>query len=107
MQENYYDKLAETLQALGKTEAAASQFNHVLAAEPNDPRAQFGLGQLAYARGDWRECRKHLEACVGTPQARKRASILLATVCDRLGDKENADKYATLVGHLKEFPLEL
>jgi tetratricopeptide (TPR) repeat protein len=88
--------LAETLVALGQPEKAIVHFKKVLAAEPNNPRAHFDLGLLAYARGDWQLCRMHLEACLGSPEARKKASVHLATVCERLGDKEAADRYAQL-----------
>src|SRR5205085_4027500 len=48
----------------------------------------------ASARSDWPTCRKHLEACVASPYAGKKASAQLAVVCDRLGDKAGAEKYA-------------
>ena len=88
--------LAETLRTLGQFESAEDQLNKVLAVAPNEPRAHFGLGLLAYERGQWPACRAHLEKCVGSPQARKKACVLLATVCERLQDKQNADKYADL-----------
>jgi tetratricopeptide (TPR) repeat protein len=88
--------LAETLASLGRPAQAAAHFQKVLAAEANNPRAHFGLGLLAYARGDWQVCRTHLEACLGSPEARKRACINLAMVYERLGDQESADHYAKL-----------
>lgn len=88
--------LAETLIAEGKIDAAQAHFKKVLAADRHNPRAHFGLGLLAYARGDWQRCRAHLEACLGSPEARKRASVNLALVCERLDDREAADKYARL-----------
>jgi tetratricopeptide (TPR) repeat protein len=91
--------LAETLVSLGRYEQAAGHFTKVLAAEPNNPRAHFGLGLLAYSRGEWEQCRSHMEACLGSPEARKKACVQLATVCEQLQDKEAADKYAKLAAH--------
>jgi tetratricopeptide (TPR) repeat protein len=88
--------LAETLVSLGRPEQAAGHFTKVLAAEPNNPRAHFGLGLLAYSRSEWQPCRTHMEACLGSPEARKKACVHLATVCEHLGDKDAADKYAKL-----------
>jgi tetratricopeptide (TPR) repeat protein len=96
--------LAETLRTLGQLDAAEDQFQKVLAAAPNEPRAHFGLGMLAYERGQWPACRTHLEKCVGSPHARKKACVQLATVCERLGDKQNADRYADLAAHLPNDP---
>jgi tetratricopeptide (TPR) repeat protein len=92
--------LAETLLAHGQAAAAEHHFRKALAADKNDPRAHFGLAQLAYGRGDWQACRGYLEQSLGTPQARKKAAALLATVCERLGDKENADKYSDWAARL-------
>ena len=97
-------RLAETLVSLGQVEQATGQFKKVMTVEPNNPRAHFGLGLLAYSRGDWPMCRLYLEACRGVPQARKKAYIHLATVCERLGDKENAETYAKLAASVpKDF----
>jgi tetratricopeptide (TPR) repeat protein len=89
-------RLAETLAALGQAEAAARQCEQILAADPQNVRAHFDLGMFAAARGDWQQSRAHLLACVGSPQARKRACAQLAADCQRLGDRANADHYAAL-----------
>jgi tetratricopeptide (TPR) repeat protein len=94
--------LAETLADLGQPEAAAGHFRHGLAASPDNPRAHFGLAMLANARGAWPECRTHLEACLPSPQARKKACAQLATVCERLEDQRSADKYAALAARLPQ-----
>jgi tetratricopeptide (TPR) repeat protein len=88
--------LAETLLSLEQFEAAETQFREALAAGPQNPRAHFGLGMLAYSRGQWQACRTHLEACLGSPAARKKAAALLATVCGRLGDSAAAARYGDL-----------
>ncbi|MBI1832451.1 MAG: tetratricopeptide repeat protein [Planctomycetes bacterium] len=86
--------LAETLMTLGQLEQAERHFQHVRAEDPRNVRTLFGLGRVAYARGQWKDCRAHLEACLGSPQARKRASIQLASVCEHLGDKPSAEQHA-------------
>jgi Flp pilus assembly protein TadD len=95
---------AETLAYLGQAEQAESDFRQVLTGEPHNPRAHFGLGMLAYARGQWKACRRHLEACLGTGEARKKVRAQLAAVCQRLGDRPNADRYAAEAARLpKDF----
>jgi tetratricopeptide (TPR) repeat protein len=97
-------RLAETLLQLGQDEQARGQYLTVLRADPDNPRAHFGLGQIAAAAGDWQDSRTHLEACLSSPEARQKASVQLATVCERLGDKENAAKYATFAARMpKDF----
>jgi tetratricopeptide (TPR) repeat protein len=88
--------LGETLLSLGRLEPAREQFTTVLATEPNNARARFGLGLLAFAENDLPESRTQLEACLGSSQARKKAAVQLATVCQRLGDFDDAKKYAGL-----------
>lgn len=88
--------LAETMVSLGQADNGAEQFRKVLATDPTNPRAHFGLGLQAYARADWPSCRTHLEACLSSPEARKKACVHLATVCERLGDTEAAGRYAKL-----------
>ncbi|MCI0457723.1 MAG: tetratricopeptide repeat protein [Gemmataceae bacterium] len=88
--------LAETLLSLAQPESAERHFREVLSTDGRNLRAQFGLGMLAYSRGQWPACRTHLEACLGTPEARKKAAAQLATVCDRLGDRDWSKKYADL-----------
>jgi tetratricopeptide (TPR) repeat protein len=92
--------LAETLLSLGQLEDAERHFQQVLATDPRNVRAHYGLGLVASARGDWHNCRKQLETCLSSPQAGKKARIHLAAVCERLGDKKSADKYTTEAARL-------
>lgn len=88
--------LAETLIAVERPEAAAAHFQEVFARDPKNARARFGLATLTISRQEWNAAREHLEACLGTPQARKKACAQLAMVWRRLGDPKNADHYANL-----------
>jgi tetratricopeptide (TPR) repeat protein len=97
-------RLAETLIALGQDVVAARHCEQVLTTDPQNVRAHYDLGLLASAGGDWQRAQSELLACVGSPQARKRACAQLAIVCERLGDRANADHYATLEKRLpKDF----
>jgi tetratricopeptide (TPR) repeat protein len=96
--------LAETLLLLGDEEQAQGHYYTVLKADPDNPRAHYGLGQLASAQGDWELSRTHLEQCLNSPEARQKAAAKLATVCERLGDKEGAARYASFASRMpKDF----
>lgn len=99
--------LAEALQADGQLEAAEKEIRQVMTDEPQNRRAYFDLGMVAYARADWPRCRIAFEACLGSPHAAKRASMNLATVCERLGDRTSAERYAKMAQRLptdKDWP---
>jgi tetratricopeptide (TPR) repeat protein len=92
--------LAETLAGLGRSEEAEKHFRQALALDPDDLRAHFNLGVLALERGELGPCRAHLERCLASPQARKKAAALLATVCARLEDKASAERYSRMAENL-------
>ncbi len=92
--------LAETLLVQGQVAAAEDHFRRVLQKAPKEARALFGIAQVAYGRGEWQTCRANLELCMSMPQARKKSAAMLATVCEQLGDKRNADKYSDLAARL-------
>jgi tetratricopeptide (TPR) repeat protein len=99
--------LAEALLADGQSDAAEKEIRRVLTEEPQSRRAYFTLGMVAYGRGEWQRCRIALEACVSTPSAAKRASMNLATVCEQLGDRASAERYAKMAQRLpkdKDWP---
>ncbi len=96
--------LAEVLVSLQEEEAAERSFRQVLAKEPGNARARLGLGLLACSAQDWKAARPHLEACLGSPHARKKASAQLAAVCRRLGDEGAARKYSDLAARLPQGP---
>ncbi len=88
--------LAETFLAQDQSEPAEQHLNRVLEVEPNNVRAQYDLGLVMVARGDWQASRRYFEACLGSPQVRGKAAAQLAMVCLRLNDKNAADRYAEL-----------
>jgi tetratricopeptide (TPR) repeat protein len=88
--------LAETLLALGRDAEAEEHVRQVWTRNPQDARAQYDLALVAAGRNDLQECRRHLEACLVSPQARHKASVQLAALCLRTGDKQGAVKFRKL-----------
>jgi tetratricopeptide (TPR) repeat protein len=91
-------KLSEVLLGEGRLDEAEKQCLLVLAAEPNNPRAELILGRIAHARGQWKESLEHLQrAAQGAPDVRS-THALLAEVYQRLGDanaaKQEVDRAA-------------
>ncbi|HEY7159487.1 MAG TPA: tetratricopeptide repeat protein [Gemmataceae bacterium] len=85
--------LAETLLSLGYQEEAEDHFRRVLERQPDDPRACFGMALVASARQDWESSRSQLLRCAGSPFVRRKASVQLAIVSQRLGDQASADTF--------------
>jgi tetratricopeptide (TPR) repeat protein len=86
--------LADALAGQGRHEDAATEFGRVLEQEPDNPRAHYGLGLIAFARQDWQTSRTHWQRCLGSPMARRKACLRLAAVCQRLGDSKGADEFS-------------
>lgn len=96
--------LAETLLAADRPDAAETHFQQVFANDPNNVRARFGLAMVMSAREEWTLAREHLQACLGSPQARKKACAQLAMVCRRVGDAKSAQHFSSLESRMpKDF----
>src|SRR5207302_1235617 len=83
---------ADLLLAQGRVSDADREFHHVLASNPDNVHAQFGLAQVALARGRHGESLRYLEAVAGDPHVRKRACALRAALHERLGSAKKADE---------------
>jgi len=83
-------KLGEALLEAGRVEEAEMSFRAVLAYDPNNPRAELGLGRAAYARGDWQESVAHLRRSVARAPGVRATHAVLAEVYQRLGDAKAA-----------------
>jgi tetratricopeptide (TPR) repeat protein len=83
-------RLAEVLVEADRPDEAAVEFQKVLSLEPDNPRALYGLGQLAAGNGDLQTARRCLQDCSTNPQTRKKAAAELARVLMRLGDTAGA-----------------
>jgi tetratricopeptide (TPR) repeat protein len=79
-------RLAEALFDRGQLDEADSLFRAELARDPASPRAAFGLGLVAEARGDVPAARERFAAVAGNPLARQRAATQLVALARRAGD---------------------
>ncbi len=85
-------RLAELLLGQGYFDEAEAQFRRVLQHQEAHPRAQLGLGQLAYRAGKLDDSLLHLNRCKGDPRTQKIACILLAEIHQRRGDSRAAEE---------------
>ncbi len=83
-------RLAEVLLAQDQSEEAERHFRRVLELHPGNPRAELGLGQVAYQRDDLRGSLPYLKRAAASAYARRTARGLLAAVYQRLGDETAA-----------------
>jgi tetratricopeptide (TPR) repeat protein len=97
-------KLAETLFEQGAVDEAESLFRVELARTPDDPRARFGLAQVALTRGDRRAAREAFTALADDPYARKRAASLAAALARADGDLAVATKFEEAARQVREDP---
>src|SRR5439155_13157566 len=57
-----------------------------LDSDPDDPRANLGLGRVYYQRGEWETARDHLERSVERASRVRATHALLAEIYGRLND---------------------
>lgn len=97
-------QLAEILLDRHETNEAETLFREGIAKNPNNPRALFGLAQVALTRGDRKTARKALTDLAKSPFTRKRAAILLAALTREEGDLADAASYEQSARQLPEDP---
>jgi tetratricopeptide (TPR) repeat protein len=83
-------KFAEVLAEHGRLEEAEANFRAVLGYDPDNPRAELGLGRLAYARGNWQESVEHLKRSAERAPRVRATHVLLAELYQRLGSAAEA-----------------
>lgn len=83
-------RLAETLLNQGRLDKAKHHLEQAQRADPDNPRAQLGLGRLAVLRGQWDAALEHLEPCTSDVHARRLAHTLRAEAWTRLGQPDKA-----------------
>jgi tetratricopeptide (TPR) repeat protein len=86
-------RLAEMLLEHEYLDSAEEQYRLVLAVQPDQPRACFGLSMVAARRGNAEESCRQLEKCLQSPYARKKAATDLARECRRRGENDRAEEY--------------
>ena len=83
-------QLGEALLEQRAVDEAAEVFHKALASEPDNPRATFGLGLVAIARGD-DTAAQMLAQVQSSPYFRKQATIQLAMIARSRGDPAAGD----------------
>ncbi len=84
-------RLADLLLDLGRIDEADKLYRKVLADNPRDVHAQFGLAQVCVDRHQHQEALRYLRAVAHDPQTQKRACALSVAVHERLGDRDRAE----------------
>jgi tetratricopeptide (TPR) repeat protein len=97
-------RLAELLLEQGQVEEAERLFRRALEVSPDNARAHLGMGRLERGRGALSAALPHLERAAADPHARRAATLLLAEVHHRLGDREQADRERARADDLAEDP---
>lgn len=86
--------LSEVLLEQGAEAEAERGFRDVLKADPQNARAHLGLARLEFGRDRVRECLDHLQFAVNDRRKRQAATMFLAQVARRAGDRAAAARYA-------------
>jgi tetratricopeptide (TPR) repeat protein len=84
--------LAEVCLQQGRLDDAEPHFQHVLQHDPNNARAQLGLGRLACERGNLTGSLEHLKRAATDKRTQKASAVLLAQVYHQLGDTAAANR---------------
>jgi tetratricopeptide (TPR) repeat protein len=92
-------KLGEVLLEQGRLDEAEKQFQAVLAYDPENPRAELGLGRVASARGNWPLSLEHLSRSVQKAPQVRATHAMLAEVHARLGDTQAAEEERRRLAH--------
>ena len=85
--------LGEALLTLGRVEEAENHIRQAQQRQLEESRVHLDLALSAAARQDWKVGRDHLLHCLNSPFTRRKASIQLAGVYQRLGEPAQAEKY--------------
>ena len=84
--------LAEMLLEVGRLDESAAEFGKVLTPYPDNDRAKFGLGKLAFARQQYEKALHYLEEVANHPSAQKESCALRSVIYERLGDRAAAER---------------
>ncbi len=97
-------RLAEILLLQGQLDTAEHHFRTVLAAAPQDPRAELGLARIALKRGEPRTSLEHLKHPLASPLSAKAASTLQVDVLAQLGEGDAAREVMQRASELLDDP---
>jgi len=97
-------RLAETLAGQGRLDEAEEQYRRLRDDPSLAPRAELGLGRLAYQRGDLEAARALLGRTATRPTTQKAAHSLLAEIAQRSNDLASATRERAIVTQLPDDP---
>jgi len=86
-------RLAETLVQLDRAEEAKEHYLKVLRVQPDNARAQYGLGLVALAQDDPRAAEEYFTRAAQSPLARRKAYAQLARLAQGRGSAD-AEEFA-------------
>lgn len=95
-------RLGEAILEQGRFEDAKVLFLEVARRDPDEPRAQLGLGRVAFAQGDAQASVAHLQKCLGKTGNIPRACTLLAQAYHVLGEQALAADALARASETKE-----
>lgn len=96
--------LAEALLRAGHLDEAEAEFRKVHERDPEQVRAQYGLGVAARERGDLKASAARFERCINSPFARQKACGQLSAVYTLLGDAEQSARCTQLA---RDYPRDV
>ena len=95
-------KLGEVLLECGSADEAEKNFQAVLEYDPDNPRAELGLGRVAYARSNWTDSAAHLKRAAERAPGVRATHAMLAEVYQRLGDSKAAQQELSRVAETSD-----
>jgi tetratricopeptide (TPR) repeat protein len=98
-------RLAESLLGQGRTVEATDQFHHILWRDPANARAHLGLARVAYECDELPHSLAQLRQCADDQFTRKAASVLMAEIDQRLGDKPAVAQHLHRAKRLPDDPV--
>jgi tetratricopeptide (TPR) repeat protein len=85
-------ELGELLLDQGRFPEAAEQFRRISESHPGNARASLGLGRVAYEQRAFALGIAHLDRCVANVHTRQAATLLLAQIYERQGNRSAAER---------------
>lgn len=88
-----YVEIADLLASQGDLQTAHKLFAKAEAVLPDSPIAEYAMGQIDFARGEFNEAKKHLRRAIKYDPIFNQAYISLANVYASLGEFKQAEEY--------------
>ena len=88
-------QLADVLLERNELDEAKELYEDGLREDPNNAPCQYGLGVIAYQRGNLADAAARLRAVSNSPFVRQKAAALLAPISRQLGRADEAQRFET------------